>query len=212
MTAPASPRITARREATRDAILAAAWDLAREVGLTGFTLRELAARVGLTAPSLYEYFAGKDAIYDAMFARGSQAFLTAVRASRPAEGTHARTALRDAVHTFLDFATEDPVRFQLLFQHAIAGWEPSAAAYDPAVEAYELTRAYLAEFGLRDQRSLDLWTAMVSGLAHQQVANDPGGTRWHDLVDEVVELFLHHLATAAGGGREAPPSTPSRDD
>jgi AcrR family transcriptional regulator len=198
-TAPArmSPRVAARREATRTAIIGAAWDLAHEVGLTGFSLRELAARVGLRAPSLYEYFDGKDAIYDAMFAEGNQRFLSAVRAAVPAEGTDQRSALRSAMHAFLDFATSDPVRFQLLFQRSIAGWEPSPEAYAPAVEAYELSRTYLAAHGITGQRRVDLWTALVSGMAHQQLANDPRGNRWYDLVDDAVEVFLSHLASSA---------------
>lgn len=196
-TAP-STRVVARRVATRAAILQAAWDLAHEVGLTGFSLRELAGRVGMRAPSLYEYFDGKDAIYDAMFAAGSREFLAAVRGVVGGEVTDRRSALRAAMHAFLDFATSDPVRFQLLFQRSIAGWEPSPEAYAPAVEAYELSRSHLAAHGISGQRRLDLWTALVSGLAHQQVANDPGGTRWYDLVDDAVEVFLSHVAASAG--------------
>jgi AcrR family transcriptional regulator len=193
-----SPRVVARREATRSAILAAAWDLAHEVGLTGFSLRELAARVGLQAPSLYEYFDGKNAIYDAMFAQGNHQFLAAVDAAVRHETSDQRAALRAAIAGFLDFATSDPVRFQLLFQRSIAGWEPSPEAYAPAVEAYELTRVYVATHGISGQRRLDLWTALVSGLAHQQIANDPGGTRWYDLVDDAVEILLSQVATSAG--------------
>jgi len=188
-----SARVTARRAATRETILAAAWDLAREDGLTVFTMRDLAARVGMRAPSLYEYFSGKDAIYDAMFAQGNRAFLAAVRALPGPTEIGARASLIGAARAFLDFATTDPVRFQLLFQRSIAGWEPSPEAYAPAIEAYELMRVHLGVTGVTDQRSLDLWTALTSGLAHQQVANDPGGRRWHDLVDDVVDLFLAHL-------------------
>jgi AcrR family transcriptional regulator len=201
-------RVAVRRQATRELIVAAAWDLARETGLTGFTLRQLAERLGMRAPSLYEYFAGKDAIYDAMFAQGNRAFLAMARtiAADPDGGpptgpgeppgpdaTEVRALLTAAAHAFLDFATEDPVRFQLLFQHTIGGWEPSPEAYTPAVEAYEVLRAGFASFGVTDQRALDLWTALTSGLAHQQLANDPGGHRWHDLVDDAVDLYLLHL-------------------
>jgi AcrR family transcriptional regulator len=203
----APDRVAVRRQATRELIVAAAWDLARETGLTGFTLRQLADRVGMRAPSLYEYFAGKDAIYDAMFAQGNRAFLARARAvagsgADPASGTggspgldasDVRVLLTASAHAFLDFAAEDPVRFQLLFQHAVSGWEPSPEAYAPAVEAYEVLRANLASFGVTDQRALDLWTALTSGLAHQQLANDPGGRRWHDLVDDFVDLYLLHL-------------------
>ena len=194
-----SPRVTARRAATRETILAAAWDLAREDGLTVFTMRDLAARVGMRAPSLYEYFSGKDAIYDAMFAQGNGAFLAAVRALPGPSEIGPRASLIGAARTFLEFATTDPVRFQLLFQRSIAGWEPSPEAYAPAIEAYGLLRGHLGAMGVTDQRSLDLWTALTSGLAHQQVANDPGGRRWHDLVDDVVDLFLTHITAGPEG-------------
>ncbi|MHA6617035.1 TetR/AcrR family transcriptional regulator [Pseudonocardia sp. DLS-67] len=49
------------------AILSAAWDVAREHGLAAPTLREVATRVGMRAPSLYSHFASKHAIFDAMF-------------------------------------------------------------------------------------------------------------------------------------------------
>jgi AcrR family transcriptional regulator len=196
----ASSRVEARRAATRALILDAAWELAREVGLTGFTLRQLAERVGMRAPSLYEYFAGKDAIYDAMFAQGNEAFLAVARAVPPTEQVGLRGALAVTARAFLGFATEDHVRFQLLFQHSIAGWQPSPAAYAPAMEVTELLRTRLTEVGATDPRSADLWTAMLSGLAHQQVANDPDGRRWHDLVDEVVDLFLVHLERSTTDG------------
>ena len=59
--------ITDRRETARRKILDAAWAVAREQGLGALTLREVADRVGIKAPSLYSHFASKHAIYDAMF-------------------------------------------------------------------------------------------------------------------------------------------------
>ena len=49
---PKRNRITERREATRVEILNAAWELAQEQGLAEFTLRDLAEKVGMRAPSL----------------------------------------------------------------------------------------------------------------------------------------------------------------
>jgi AcrR family transcriptional regulator len=191
-TVPGS-RVATRRAATRERILTAAWGLARESGLGGFSLRELAAQVGMRAPSLYEYFDGKDAIYDAMFAQGNRQLLAAMDELPDVDRVGRRVALIAAARGFLTFAVGDPVRFQLLFQRAIAGWEPSPEAYAPAVEVLERTERFLAECGAADRRSLDLWTALVSGMAHQQVANDPTGDRWDRLVEDVVDLMLHHL-------------------
>src|SRR5262245_31752917 len=74
-------RRAARREAAKAEILDAAWALVREHGLAALSLRDLAARVGMRAPSLYQYFPSKHAIYDAMFAQGMRAALDAVAAS-----------------------------------------------------------------------------------------------------------------------------------
>ena len=49
MTEQITDRRAIRHEATRQRILAAAWDLAREQGLAGIALRDLAARVELPA-------------------------------------------------------------------------------------------------------------------------------------------------------------------
>src|ERR1700680_5086923 len=72
---PTRDRRAERREATRAEILDAAWELAREQGLAGLSLREVAAKVGMRPPSLYWYFDAKHAIYDAMFAQGYRQLL-----------------------------------------------------------------------------------------------------------------------------------------
>ena len=48
----------------------------------------------------------------------------------------------------------------------------------------------MARAGLETQRDVDLWTAVLSGLASQQISNDPGGRRWLDLVDTAVDRLL----------------------
>ena len=72
--------ITDRRETARRKILDAAWAVAREQGLAALTLRGVADRVGIKAPSLYSHFASKHAIYDAMFGDAWQEFLEVDRA------------------------------------------------------------------------------------------------------------------------------------
>ena len=129
--APADRRAR-RREATRAEILDAAWDLVREHGLAALSLRDLAARVGMRAPSLYQYFSSKHAIYDAMFGQGARE--PSLASIRPAHDRRPATALREIAHRMFEFTTSDPARAQLLFQRTIPGFEPSADAYAPAVE------------------------------------------------------------------------------
>jgi hypothetical protein len=56
-------------------------------------------------------------------------------------------------------------------------------------------RRYLAPAGVTEPADLDLATALSAGLIAQQMANDPDGDRWLRLVDDVVDMFVHHLAS-----------------
>ena len=183
-------RVAARRAATKAAILEAAWDLAHESGLGQIGMRELAAKLDMAASSLYEYFNGKDAIYDAMFIQGNEALRNEYRNLSNLDEVHARDALIDAARRFVTFCDSDHARFQLLFQHSIPGWHPSPEAYGVAIDNLERMRSQMAQMGIEDDESADLWTAITSGLASQQVANDPGGDRWLRLVETAVDMFL----------------------
>ena len=176
-----------RHRATRQDILDAAWRLTAEHGLTGWSLKQLGDAVGMRAPSLYVYFPSKAEIYDAMFASGYadlRAMIDATR--RPKEP---RQLLRTAARVFIDFAVANPPRYQLLFLRTVPGFEPSPQSYQLALETLDITRGVLAQAGATRADDLDLWTALVTGLAAQQLSNDPGGTRWRRLINEAVDMF-----------------------
>jgi AcrR family transcriptional regulator len=184
-------RRSQRREATKAEILDAAWALVREHGLGALSLRDLAARVGMRAPSLYQYFASKHAIYDAMFEQGAREALATISAPSDVTGAHER--FRDQAHRFFDFAIGEPARAQLLFLRTIPDFEPTPEAFAPAMQLLEYTRAEFAAYGITDPDAVDLWTALMSGLINQQLANDPGGTRWERLIDRAVDIYLSNV-------------------
>jgi AcrR family transcriptional regulator len=188
---PKSDRITERRSRTRAEIIGAAWELVRANGLAGLSLRDLAQRVGMRAPSLYSYFDSKDAIYDAMYAEGYRAFRE-VRLP-DLEAVDGRAAFAIAARRFFEFCTEDPARYQLMFQRTIPGWEPTPESYAVAVEVLSEAADAFARMGLDDPAALDLWTALMTGLTDQQISNDPGGDRWERLLDRAVDMYCDHL-------------------
>jgi len=195
---PIRDRRAERREATRAEILEAAWELARAEGLAALSLRDLARKVGMKAPSLYSYFDSKNAIYDAMYAQGSRQYLERdAGLGLTGEPLH---DLKAAMHFFVEFCTEDPVRYQLLFQRTIPGFEPSAEAFALSVEGLEAVQKRLAGMGLTDPATLDLLTAVGTGLTDQQISNDPGGDRWARLIDDAMEMFYNHVSNRKGGG------------
>ncbi len=181
-------RRAARHRATREEIVEAAWALVREQGLAAWSMRDLAGAVDMRAPSLYQYFDSKLAIYDAMFGEGMRQALATVSAEIDRhQGTD---ALRESGRRLLEFATSDPVRTQLLFQRTIPGFEPSPESYAPAIEMSKRVQTLLTELGIADPDAMDLWTALIGGLTNQQLANDPGGNRWVRLLDRTVDMFL----------------------
>jgi AcrR family transcriptional regulator len=177
-----------RRDAKRAAIIDQAWRLAHRDGLAAISLRELGESVGLRQPSLYVYFDSKLALYDAMFADGYRQLVRYIRSRR--YGTDPRKALAKLVADCVRFSSADVVRHQLLFQRTIPGFEPSQESFAAAIEFYEIGREMAAAAGVRTPAEMDVFTALVSGLAHQQIANDPGGRRWVRRAEQVVEMFL----------------------
>jgi AcrR family transcriptional regulator len=196
VTAP--DRRAARHTATKAEIVAAAWRLARERGLAGWTLRDVAEAVGMRAPSLYVYVDSKNALYDAMFADGCRALMRrAEPAAAEAAGRPAAEVLHVAAKLFFDFCTDDPARYELLFLRTIPGFEPSEASYALAQELLAGMAATFLDIGLSASEHLDLWTALTTGLVTQQLSNDPGGDRWRRLVGPAVDMFVATQLDAA---------------
>lgn len=203
--APPLDRRAQRRAATRAEIVAAAWELAREQGLAGLSMRDLGERVGMRAQSVYTYFDSKDDIYDAMFRQGYEQFLE----WSDAEAATARTPLeqvRAQAHRFFLFCTSDPVRYQLLFLRTVPGFEPSPESYAVAVQALTRVQDDMAALGITDPQAGDLATALFTGLVSQQIANEPGGSRWLRLVDRAASMLLTEVAPHL---LDTPPSRPS---
>src|ERR1017187_662116 len=187
---PTRDRQAERRESVIAEILEAAWDVAHSEGLAGLSLRDVARRIGMRPPSLYWYFDSKRAIYEAMFVQGNRQLLARLAEQRwPREP---RALLSLCARVFVEFSTEDVQRYQLLFQRTIPDFEPSAEAYAVAMQVYDRMQERFAAAGFGGSTAFDIWTALVSGLSAQQIANDPGGDRWLRLIDEVVDMYVDH--------------------
>src|SRR5260370_9126520 len=102
------------REEMMTAILDAARAVMREEGVAALNLHEVARRVGLRTPSLYEYFPGKMALYDALYRFGIRLYaagrehLAPITALPASFWEHARWGLEH----FMPFAPENPELYQ----------------------------------------------------------------------------------------------------
>ena len=187
---PVLSRAERRRRATVDEILDAAWQLAAEHGLAGISLRELATRLQMRPQSLAWYFPSKNALYDAMHARGHEEFLQRLddaAAQQPLD-------VRRAAGVFAAFCLENPPRYQLMAQRTVPGFTPSAESAALAARAFATWRTALAAAGVTDRDAVDVLTAVVKGVVDQQVTVDPAGDRFLRHLDLVVDMFLAHTA------------------
>lgn len=188
---PRRDRRYARHQATKREILDTAWKMVRDDGVNALSLRALARAVDMEPQSLYTYFASKHSVYDHLFADGNRQLLA--RFDLLAVSDDPRRALQAVARLFVTFAAEDQARYELLFLRTIPDFEPSPESYAIAVEVFARGRSILTGVGLNNPDDFDLWTALVSGLSSQQLANDPGGDRYIRLIDNAVAMFSEHV-------------------
>ena len=194
-----------RRQETIEQVLDVAVEVMADEGVTGLTLGEVARRMGIRPPSLYVYFDGKNALYDALFERGWRELLTVMRVARDRTRSQSPDdGFRSYSEVFVRWAVEHPAYAPLMFWRPVPGFTPSDRAYGSAMELQRMAREFLADMqrlgGLRADVALDLayrtWTTATSGVVTQQLANAPGepfdtGTFTSTLPD-VVAMWLAH--------------------
>ena len=194
-----------RRQQTIDEVITHAVAIMGEEGVAGLSLGEIARRMGIKTPSLYVYFPSKNALYDALFERG-----WALIAAHLQEDDHVWEAhdlegiLLRVGQRFVRWCVEHPAYAQLLVWRPVPGFEPSAAAFKPAVEVVEFSTARFAELQDRGLLRADLdidqvqrdWTVLVSGVVSQQLSNGPHDAfedgRFTNALPELTRMFAAH--------------------
>lgn len=183
---------TEQRESARRRILDAAWSQAEAEGVGALSLRALARELGMTAPSLYSYFPAKDAIYDAMFAEAWRGLVDRMPELPPLH-LSARDRLSAVIRDYLEYCNESLARYELMSRRPVPGWAPSPEAYREAERSLGGLVGLLASMGITERHHVDLATAVLAGLAAQQMSNEPGGDRWVRLSEEAADMLLAHL-------------------
>lgn len=161
-----APVATTRRERLRaqmrQEILTASRQILRESGLKDLSMRALAQAVGVTAPTLYDYFPNKEGVLDALFIEGCdrlqdtfRQILASVEVGLP--------QLRQIAFAYRAFAHEEPDLFQLIFGRIDRQYRP---ADDVKVHAKELAQllvmAILAAIEIGEVRPVDPKVACLS--------------------------------------------------
>ncbi len=120
-------------EEMRQDILQAAREIIAEEGAGALSIRGIARRIGYSAPALYEYFAGKEAIAEALFVAGFRQ-LAAMMEQITEPDPIAR--LHDLGIAYRAFAIAHPQEYSLMFSRPIPEFRPSSDNLDIATTAF----------------------------------------------------------------------------
>ncbi|MGI8855309.1 MAG: TetR/AcrR family transcriptional regulator [Thermomicrobiales bacterium] len=128
-------------EEMRQDILQAAREIIAEEGAGALSIRGIARRIGYSAPALYEYFDGKEAIAEALFVAGFQQLAEMMGAVAHPDPL---TRLRALGIVYHQFALTHPQEYSLMFSRPIPEFRPSeedlkiaATAFAPLQHTFE---------------------------------------------------------------------------
>lgn len=211
MSAKRKPTPSVRRRRNRDAMIQAILETAREImreeGVSALTMQELARRLEIRPPSLYNYYNSKMEIYDELFRLGFELFSRAMQeAADAADSTF--DDIQRSMEAYMNFALQNPELFKLCFERHVPGFVPSQESMEVVNKVIESTMSRInlwAERGGFDpkipmDKAFDLVNAMMHGLASMHVANDPqvpmGEGRFGRLIPDAVMVFEQAWKTA----------------
>lgn len=107
-------------------ILGKVGELVEAEGVEHFSLHKLASALGVKAPSLYRYFAGKTALLRALNLRTAQQMVTAMEEAA-SKGGDARAKMLAMAQACRDFGLANPVTYTLAFTNANPELRPDEA-------------------------------------------------------------------------------------
>lgn len=119
----------------RAALLRAGEEQLARSGVAGFSLREVASRVGVSHAAPAHHFGDAQGLLAALAAEGFRRFLAAMRHRQSGAGDDARALLLASGLGYLDFARARPALFRLMFGDERIG-EPTEELATAAENAF----------------------------------------------------------------------------
>lgn len=181
-------------------ILQAAREVMRERGVADLNLQEIARRVGMRAPSLYNYFPNRNAIYEALFVLGMRMWRERLEGPVSQYGS-SWEGLEQIMESYLGFALENPELYQLLFERPVPGFVPSPEGLEESSRLLETVYGVVAraidagvfKSAQSPEVTMNLLMAMVHGFTAQHLANEPhlpaGEGRFGSLIPVLMDLL-----------------------
>ena len=133
-----------KREMMKRRILDAAVQVMESNGVMDLNMGDLAHRLNMRSPSIYEYFEGRTGIYDALFEWGVDDFHSQV-VSATNEARSFEEGCEAIFMSFRNFAQNQPVLFNLIFCGSAPDFQLSPATRKKMTEGMETGIEYLTQ-------------------------------------------------------------------
>ncbi|MCZ8376979.1 MAG: TetR/AcrR family transcriptional regulator [Beijerinckiaceae bacterium] len=180
----------------KTALVEAGLALLEERGLGDLSLREIAARVGVSHTAPKNHFGSLKGLLTAIAAEGFRRHAAALEAGlKPADGPIER--LQAAAEGYVRFARENPALFRLMFSGDLCDFNDpdltaaASASYGILARLAGQLEAGPADAGHRQTRMETLLWSLVHGYAtlanEGQLATGPDGTQ----IQGIADLFRH---------------------
>jgi len=206
----------------RNAAVAEAVRLIGQARDTGFTLRDLAARLRVTSTALYRHFPSKLALLAAVAEEGFRELVEACARHEPLLETDPVAGFREQGLEYVRFALRNPGHFRVMFSPELARTKEQFPSLQEAAQAsYQqlkrtLTacqaRGLLNDFDL-DAIALTAWstvhgiaTLLLDGLVKLDESQGSGEEQILGVARQVIRVMRY------GALRAAPAGEPAQED
>ncbi|MEW5735376.1 MAG: TetR/AcrR family transcriptional regulator [Thermodesulfobacteriota bacterium] len=209
---PKKPMTAQEVAEMRARILTQALSLLAEKGFEGFSMREVARRMGVVIGTLYGYYGSKDEVYLAVLTWGFERLHDRCRA---AGAPHAEPLerLKAMGREYMDFGMTEPNFYNLMFTWHVPKFadyvgtdrEPAARhELETALRVYELflatARAYASGLQVEDEEAVRFYVIYLWCTLHGYIAgiNNTLLNYMHDSPATLSGDFLETLFNQAG--------------
>ncbi|MEL7540862.1 MAG: TetR/AcrR family transcriptional regulator [Pseudomonadota bacterium] len=182
---------------TRSKIEASASAILREQGVEALTVRNIAARAGLSTMGVYSHFGGKDQVCEALFVAGFAEL--GERVEQAKSESNPRDAVLRSAAIYFDFFLANRHRYALMFGMNSSAAPPSERARDAAKASFEQWASVVSllsgatKVGPEEVRlARQIWASTHGCIAIGE--HSPIGT-----IDDVRQLALDSVAYLVDG-------------